>query len=95
MPCRTFAPVFETTSEKHPDIVFAKVDTEAQAELAARFEIRSIPTLMLVREKVILYAKPEAVPAQSLAALLDRMLAVDMAQVRDEIALAESGTSDS
>ena len=92
-PCRTFAPVFETTSEKHPDIVFAKVDTEAQAELAARFEIRSIPTLMLVREKVILYAKPEAVPAQSLAALLDRMLAVDMAQIRDEIALAESGTS--
>ena len=55
-PCRTFAPVFETASEKHPDIVFAKVDTEAQAELAARFEIRSIPTLMLIRGKVILYS---------------------------------------
>jgi thioredoxin 1 len=94
-PCRTFAPIFETTSEKYPDIVFGKVDTEARAELAGRFEIRSIPTLMLVREKVILYSKPGAVPAQSLEALLDRMLAVDMTQVREEIALAESGTSES
>ncbi len=94
-PCRTFAPIFETTSEKYPDIVFGRIDTEAQTELAGRFEIRSIPTLMLVREKVILYSKPGAVPAQSLEALLDRMLAVNMTQVRDEIAVAESGTPDS
>ncbi len=94
-PCRTFAPIFETTSEKYPDIVFGRIDTEAQTELAGRFEIRSIPTLMLVREKVILYSKPGAVPAQSLEALLDRMLAVNMTQIRDEIAVAESGTPDS
>lgn len=94
-PCRTFAPVYETTSEKYPDIVFGKVDTEAQSELAGRFDIRSIPTLMLVREKVILYSKPGAVPAQSLQSLLDRMLAVDMAQVREEIAAAEAGSTDS
>ena len=94
-PCRTFAPIFETTSEKYPDIVFGRIDTEAQTELAGRFEIRSIPTLMLVREKGILYSKPGAVPAQSLEALLDRMLAVNMTQVRDEIAVAESGTPDS
>jgi thioredoxin 1 len=94
-PCRTFAPIYETTSEKYPDVVFGKVDTEAQTELAGRFEIRSIPTLMLVREKVILYSKPGAVPAQAFETLLDRMLAVDMAQVREEIAQAESDTSDS
>ncbi len=94
-PCRTFAPVFEATSEKYPNVVFGKVDTEAQAELAGRFDIRSIPTLMLVREQVILYSKPGAVPAQSLETLLDRMLAVNMTQVRDEIALAGSGSSDS
>ena len=94
-PCRTFAPIFETTSEKYPDIVFGRIDTEAQTELAGRFEIRSIPTLMLVREKVILCSKPGAVPAQSLEALLDRMLAVNMTQVSDEIAVAESGTPDS
>jgi thioredoxin 1 len=94
-PCRTFAQVYETASEKYPDIVFGKVDTEAQTELAGRFDIRSIPTLMLVREKVILYSKPGAVPAQSLQSLLDRMLAVDMAQVREEIAAAEAGSTDS
>ncbi len=94
-PCRTFAPIFETASEKYPDIVFGKVDTEAQTELAGRFEIRSIPTLMLVREKVILYSRPGAVPAQSFEALIDRILAANMTQVRDEIALAESDTPDS
>jgi thioredoxin 1 len=94
-PCRTFAPVYEKTSEKYPAVVFGKVDTEAQTGLAGRFEIRSIPTLMLVREKVILYSKPGAVPAQAFETLLGRMLAVDMAQVREEIAQAESDTSDS
>ena len=89
-PCKTFAPVFESASERYPNILFAKVNTEEQMELAGHFDIRSIPTLMVVREKVILYAKPGAVPAQSLDTLLDRMLAVDMAQVRDEIASAEA-----
>ena len=92
-PCKTFAPVFEATSEKYPDVVFGKVNTEDQMELAGHFDIRSIPTLMVVREKVILYTKPGAVPAQSLETLLDKMLAVDMRQVRDEIASAEAGQS--
>ena len=94
-PCRTFAPVYETTSEKYPDVVFGKVDTEAQTELAGRFEIRSIPTLMLVREKVILYSRSGAVPAKAVEDMLDRMLAVNMTEVRDEIAQAESDTPDS
>ena len=94
-PCKTFAPVFEATSEKYPDIVFGKVNTEEQMELAGAFDIRSIPTLMMVREKVILYAKPGAVPAHSLEGLLDRMMAVDMNQVRDEIANAQAEESGS
>ena len=94
-PCRTFAPIYETTSEKYPHVVFGKVDTEAQTELAGRFEIRSIPTLMLVQEKVILYSRPGAVPAQAFEAILDRILAVNMTEVRDEIAQAESDTLDS
>ena len=88
-PCKTFAPVFEAASESHPNILFGKVNTEEQMELAGHFDIRSIPTLMVVREKVILYSKPGAVPAQSLESLLERMQAVNMAQVRDEIASAE------
>ena len=94
-PCKTFAPVFEATSEKYPDIVFGKVNTEEQMELAGAFDIRSIPTLMMVREKVILYAKPGAVPAHSLEGLLDRMMAVDMNQVRDEITNAQAEESGS
>ena len=89
-PCKTFAPVFEAASEKYENVLFAKVNTEEQMELAGHFDIRSIPTLMVVREKVILYTKPGAVPAYSLESLLDRMLALDMVQVRDEIASAEA-----
>ncbi len=92
-PCKTFAPVFEAASEKYPDVVFGKVNTEEQMELAGHFEIRSIPTLMVVREKVILYSRPGAVPAQSLETLIDKMLAVDMGQVRSEIASAEAEQS--
>ena len=71
------------------------MNTEDQGELAGHFDIRSIPTLMVVREKVILYAKPGAVPAQSLETLVDRMLNVDMVQVRDEIANANTQLSSS
>ncbi|UCD68857.1 MAG: thioredoxin [Betaproteobacteria bacterium] len=94
-PCKTFSPVFEATSAKYPDVVFGKVDTEEQMELARKFDIRSIPTLMVVREKVILYSKPGAVPARSLETLVDKMLAVDMVQVRDEIASAQAEQSHS
>jgi thioredoxin 1 len=94
-PCKTFAPVFEATSEKYPDIVFGKVNTEEQAELAGAFDVRSIPTLMAVREKIILYSKPGAVPAHSLEGLIDRILAANMAQVRDEIENAQAEQPDS
>jgi thioredoxin 1 len=92
-PCKTFAPIFDAASEKYPDVVFGKVNTEEQMELAGHFQIRSIPTLMVVREKVILYSRPGAVPAQALDTLMDKMLAVDMAQVRQEIASAEAEQS--
>src|SRR6266568_7658717 len=69
-PCRRFAPVYEQAAERHPDIVFGKVDTEAQPELAATFAIRSIPTLMILRDDVILYAQPGALPEAALEDLI-------------------------
>lgn len=85
-PCRGFAPVFEAASEKHPDIVFAKVNTEEAQALAAHFQIRSIPTLMIFREKVIIYAQPGALPASALDDLIARARELDMAKVHAEIA---------
>ncbi len=85
-PCRSFAPVFEAASEKYPDIVFAKVNTEEQQGLAAHFQIRSIPTLMIFREKVIIYAQPGALPAGAFDDLLGKAGEVDMAKVHEEIA---------
>lgn len=85
-PCRMFAPVFEKASEEHSDITFAKVDTEAQPDLAAGFQITSIPTLMAIREGVVLYAQPGALPAQSLEQLITAVRDVDMADVRRQIA---------
>ena len=87
-PCRSFAPTFEAESEKHPDIVFAKVNTEEQQELAAGFGIRSIPTLMVFREQVILYSEAGALPPAALAQLVEGVRGVDMEQVRAEIAKA-------
>jgi len=85
-PCRGFAPVFEAASEKHPDIVFSKVNTEEQQSLAAHFQVRSIPTLVIFREKVIIYAQPGALPAGAFDDLIARAKEVDMAQVHAEIA---------
>jgi len=85
-PCRGFAPVFEAASEKHADIVFAKVNTEEQQALAAHFQVRSIPTLVIFREKVIIYAQPGALPAGAFDDLVQRAREVDMAQVHAEIA---------
>ncbi|MGW7290597.1 thioredoxin [Streptomyces sp. NPDC054847] len=84
-PCRQFAPVFEGASERHPDLVFAKVDTEAQQELAAAFEIRSIPTLMIVRENVAVFAQPGALPESSLEDVIGQARALDMDAVRKSI----------
>ena len=88
-PCRGFAPVFEAASEKHPDIVFGKIDTEAQQELAASFNVRSIPTLMVFRDQVILYSEAGALPGQAFDSLIERVRAVDMAAVHAEIAAEE------
>ena len=88
-PCRAFGPVFERVSEKHPDAVFAKVDTEAEQELAGAFEIRSIPTLMIFRDRVLLYAEPGALPEQALDDIVSKVKALDMEDVRRRIAERE------
>ena len=81
-PCRMFGPIFERASEKHGDLVFAKVDTEAQPDLAQAFGITSIPTLMVIRDKVILYAQPGALPESSLEELISQAREVDMDEVK-------------
>ena len=85
-PCRSFAPVFEATAAKHPDVAFVKVNTEEQQTLAGSFGIRSIPTLMIFREQIIIYAQPGALPAQALEQLLEKARALDMDEVRRQIA---------
>ncbi|KAB2310086.1 thioredoxin [Betaproteobacteria bacterium SCN2] len=85
-PCRAFAPIYEEASEKHPGVVFAKVNTEAEQGLAASFNIRSIPTLMVFREQIILFSQAGSLPASALEQLLGQVLALDMEQVRKEIA---------
>ena len=81
-PCQWFAPVFERAAQRHGDIVFAKVDTEAQPELAGAFGIMSIPTLMVIRDKVVLYARPGALPEPALEELITKARAIDMDEVR-------------
>jgi len=88
-PCRSFAPTFEAVADRHPEIAFAKVNTEEERELAAGFNIRSIPTLMVFREQVILYAEGGALPAAALDQLVEQVKALDMDQVRAEIAAEE------
>ncbi len=91
-PCRYFAPIFEASSEEHPDMVFAKVDTEAERELAAAFGIMSIPTLMVFRDQIALYAQPGALPAPALEDLITQVKALDMDDVRRKVAAqAEDG----
>jgi thioredoxin 1 len=85
-PCRGFAPVFEKASESHPDVVFAKVNSDQQQELAGTFNIRSIPTLMVFREKVVLFQQAGALPGQALEQVLTQAKSLDMAKVHAEIA---------
>ena len=85
-PCNVFAQTFEEASERHADVVFAKVNTEEEQELAATFDVRSIPTLMLFRENVILYSEAGALPPAALEELLAKAREFDMAEVRHEIA---------
>ena len=81
-PCRMFGPVFEKASEKHSDAVFGKVDTEAQPEVAATFNITSIPTLMIIRDNIVLYSQPGALPEAALEELITKAEALDMDEVR-------------
>jgi thioredoxin 1 len=85
-PCRMFAPVYETVSEANPDIVFAKVDTEAEQGLAGAFGISSIPTLMAIRDGVVLFSQAGALPEQALTNLIQAIRDVDMDQVRQSLA---------
>jgi len=85
-PCRGFAPVFEAASEKHANIVFAKVNTEVEQDLAGYFQIRSIPTLMVFREQVILFSEAGSLPASALDSLIEQVMGLDMAQVHKDIA---------
>jgi len=89
-PCKMFGPVFEKSSETHGDITFGKVDTEAQVELAQAFQIRSIPTLMAVRDGVVLYSQAGALPAASLEDLIGQLRAVDMEEGKSQIASHEA-----
>ncbi|WP_313409901.1 thioredoxin family protein [Aeromicrobium sp.] len=90
-PCMQFAPVYEAASEQHADITFAKIDTEAEQELSAAVQISSIPTLMAFRDGVLLYAQPGALPANALEEIISQVKALDMDQVRREIAAQEAG----
>ena len=90
-PCRAFAPTYQAASERHADIVFAKLNTEAEPEVAAAFNIRSIPTLMLFRENVILYAEAGALPLPMLEEVIAKAKAVDMAEVHREVAAEAAG----
>ena len=89
-PCVGFAPIYEKTSDKYPDIVFGKVNTEVEQELASHFQIRSIPTLMVFRENVIVYSEAGSLPASGLEQLIEQSQKIDMEEVRQMIAAEEA-----
>ncbi|MEU6999010.1 thioredoxin domain-containing protein [Nonomuraea sp. NPDC046570] len=92
-PCRTFGPIFEKASAKHGDITFGKIDTEAQPGLSEGFEITSIPTIMAIRDGIVVYAQPGALPDAALEDLIGQVRALDMDAIRAELA-AEMGVTD-
>ncbi len=93
-PCKQFAPVYQAASEQHPDIVFGKVDTEAEQELAAMAQISSIPTIMAFRDGILVFSQPGALPAAALDELIAGVRAIDMDEARRQIAATESGELD-
>jgi thioredoxin 1 len=84
-PCRAFAPVYEAASQRHEGVVFAKLDTEAQPELAAAFEIRSIPTVMVFRQNILLFRQAGALPARALDEIVEKIKTLDMDDIRKQI----------
>lgn len=93
-PCHQFGPVYEAASERHPDLVFAKVDTEAQPELAQAFDIQSIPTLAIIRDNVAIFAQPGALPEPALEDVIGQARKVDMDDVRKQIAQEQAKQQD-
>ena len=93
-PCRQFAPVFESTSEAHPDIVFAKVNTEEEHELAGMFQVRSIPTLMVFREQIIVFSQPGAMAPAGLKTVIEKVGELDMDEVRRQVVEQENQTGE-
>jgi thioredoxin len=89
-PCRGFAPIYDKAAEAHQDVVFGKVDTDAEQELAGAFNIRSIPTLMVFREKVVLFQQAGALPASALEQVISQTKSLDMAKVHQEIAARDT-----
>lgn len=89
-PCRAFAPIYEKASDKYTDVVFGKIDTDAEQELAMTFEIRSIPTLMIFREQVLVFARPGMIPGAALDDLIEKVKALDMAEVHRKVAEQEA-----
>jgi thioredoxin 1 len=89
-PCRAFAPIYEKASDKYTDVVFGKIDTDAEQELAMTFEIRSIPTLMIFREQVLVFARPGMIPGAALDDLIEKVKALDMAEVHKKVAEQEA-----
>ena len=90
-PCRMFAPIFEAAADKHPDLLFAKVNTEEEQALASAFGIRSIPTLMVFREQIMLFQQAGALPANGLEQLIGQVRSVDMDEVRRQIEAEKPG----
>jgi len=93
-PCKSFAPTFEAASERHPDIVFGKIATEAQQGLGGAFEIRSIPTLMILRDQIMVFRESGALPASALEQLITQIRALNMDEVRANVAAQESEDSE-
>ena len=92
-PCKSFGPIFEEASEKHPDIAFTKIDTEAEQAIAGALEIRSIPTLMIFRDGIQLFSQPGALPGHALEDLITQVKALDMDEVRSEMAEQQAASS--
>ena len=89
-PCKSFGPIYEEVSDKHPDIVFAKINTEDQQAIAAHFQIRSIPTLMIFREQIVLFSEAGMLPANALEELIEQVKGLDMDKVKAEIEAAQA-----
>src|SRR5271154_2093805 len=92
-PCRGFAPIFERVAEANPDVVFAKVNTDDEQEIGAHFQIRSIPTLMVFRDQIIVFSQPGALPQRDLEQVVAKAKELDMEEVRKQIAQQETGST--